>query len=359
MKKIIVLILALCLIMLAEPGEAHAKDPETTRLIVDNVEVDTGKKTDIFGDGTAVYDPESSSLTLNNAKITKGAKGKGLEYAEYPGILFDGKLTICLIGKSSIKTGDTVVMGEALCNNSIVGGGMLTVVGEEGATLDLTGMLQVDDMIQESGTVNISVENKHSKITKWAIYTTGTVTLSGGTLVANGYGPKQGNLGAIMLDGKDEKNMSIAEGAKLYEGTSAPGSSVKKLTWRKGMTLESKQYVKVVLPDLPLEKPDEAGGNGTDAEKKNIEVKVKAGKGYNKITVTLNNETKVDGIQIYRSVEKNKGFKKIKTTSKTAFKDKKDLQSGTKYYYKVRGYVNVNGEKYFGAWSDAVAIKAK
>lgn len=26
---------------------------------------------------------------------------------------------------------------------------MLTLVGKEGATLDLTGMLQVDDMIQE------------------------------------------------------------------------------------------------------------------------------------------------------------------------------------------------------------------
>ena len=353
MKKMIALILALCLAMVFEPTVAQAKDPETQRLIVDNIEINTGEKTDIFGDGTAVYDPENSSLTLKNAKITKGAKAKGTEYAECPGILFDGKLNVYLIGKNSIKTGaDAVVMGEKLGNNSIVGGGLLTIEGEEGATLDLVGMVQVVDLVEKSGTVNISVENTHSKITKWALYTTGSISLQGGTLVAHGYGSKQGSLGAIMTDQNVEKSVSIADGAKLYEGAGAPGSSVKSLTWKKGQTFETKQYVKVVLPDLPAEKPDEAGNSEDNKAKKDIEISVKAGKGFNKITITLNNGTKVDGFQIYRSTDKKKGFKKIKTTSKSTFKDKKSLVSGTQYYYKARGYVKVNGKKYYSDWSD-------
>jgi hypothetical protein len=354
MKKMIALILALCLAMVFEPTVAQAKAPETQRLIVDNIEINTGEKTDIFGDGTAVYDPENSSLTLNNAKITKGAKAKGTEYAEYPGILFDGKLNVYLIGKNSIKTGaDAVVMGEKLGNNSIVGGGILTIEGEEGATLDIVGMVQVVDLVEKSGTVNISVENTHSKIAKWALYTTGSISLQGGTLVAHGYGSKQGSLGAIMTDQNVEKSVSIADGAKLYEGTGAPGSSVKSLTWKKGQTFETKQYIKVVLPDLPAEKPDEAGNSEDDKAKKDIEISVKAGKGYNKITITLNNGTEMDGFQIYRSTDKKKGFKKIKTTSKSTFKDKKGLVAGTQYYYKVRGYVKVNGKKYYSDWSDA------
>ena len=52
----------------------------TERLIVNNVEVkDFKNPTDILGDGTVLFFPDSSTLTLNNATLTKGADGKGLE----------------------------------------------------------------------------------------------------------------------------------------------------------------------------------------------------------------------------------------------------------------------------------------
>ena len=73
----------------------------TERLIVDNIEVkDFKNSTDILGDGTAIFDPATSTLTLNNARLTKGAQGKAFEYAEFPAILFEGKLTIMLKGKN-------------------------------------------------------------------------------------------------------------------------------------------------------------------------------------------------------------------------------------------------------------------
>ena len=115
----------------------------------------------------------------------------------------------------------------------------------------------------------------------------------------------------------------------------------------------------MVLPDLPAEKPDEAGNSEDDKAKKDIEINVKAGKDYNKITITLNNGTKVDGFQIYRSTDNKKGFRKIKTTSKSTFKDKKSLVSGTQYYYKARGYVKVNGKKYYSDWSDVAGVSAR
>lgn len=78
----------------------------TERLIVNNVEVKDFKNlTDNLGAGTAVFDPESSTLTLNKATLTKGADEKGLEYAEFPAILFEGNLTIVLKGKNIISVG--------------------------------------------------------------------------------------------------------------------------------------------------------------------------------------------------------------------------------------------------------------
>ena len=78
----------------------------TERLIVNNIEVkDFKNPTDILGDGTAVFDPETSTLTLNKATLTKDAEGKGLEYAEFPAILFEGNLIIVLKGKNIISVG--------------------------------------------------------------------------------------------------------------------------------------------------------------------------------------------------------------------------------------------------------------
>ena len=94
----------------------------TERLIVNNIEItDFQNPTDLLGDGTIVFEPQNSTLTLNNAVISKGASKKGLEFAEFPGIFFEGVLSLHLKGNNKISVGtDSLVMGEKLLNNAIV-----------------------------------------------------------------------------------------------------------------------------------------------------------------------------------------------------------------------------------------------
>lgn len=217
----------------------------TERLIVNNVEVkDFKNPTDILGDGTVLFFPDSSTLTLNNATLTKGADGKGLEYAEFPAILFEGSLNIVLYGKNTITLGsDSLVMGEKLHNNAIVGSGTLTIIALENASLEINGMVNAPEYIQKSGTVTITVENNHSKITKWGLYCDNKIEISGGTLSVCMSGKNPG--GALMMD----KNgiLTLAPGATLYEGNSEPGSLVKSLTWSKGLSKETKRFVRIVV----------------------------------------------------------------------------------------------------------------
>ena len=62
-------------------------------------------------------------------------------------------------------------------------------------------------------------------------------------------------------------------------------------------------------------------------------LKVKAGK--KKVTITYKKAAGAQKYQIYRSTKKSKGYKKIKTTGKAKYVDKK-VKKGKRYYYKVR-----------------------
>lgn len=62
-------------------------------------------------------------------------------------------------------------------------------------------------------------------------------------------------------------------------------------------------------------------------------LKVTAGK--KKVTISWKKSKGASKYQIYRSTKKNSGYKKIKTTSKKKFVDKK-VKRGKRYYYKVR-----------------------
>ncbi|MGN1414827.1 MAG: hypothetical protein ACI4WY_11350 [Anaerovoracaceae bacterium] len=59
-----------------------------------------------------------------------------------------------------------------------------------------------------------------------------------------------------------------------------------------------------------------------------------------------------DGVEIYRSTKRYKGYgkKPIFTTEKSAYYNTA-IQEGTKYYYKVRGFVFIDGEKIYTTWS--------
>ena len=59
-----------------------------------------------------------------------------------------------------------------------------------------------------------------------------------------------------------------------------------------------------------------------------------------------------DGVQIFRSVKKNSGYgKKPIFTSETDKYYNTAVKAGTKYYYKVRGFVVIDGQKYYTDWS--------
>lgn len=70
------------------------------------------------------------------------------------------------------------------------------------------------------------------------------------------------------------------------------------------------------------------------------------------IKVSWNKLNGVSGYRIYRSTKKNSGYKYLKqVSSKTTSYTNKKLKSGKTYYYKVRAYSNVFGDRYYGAYS--------
>ena len=59
-----------------------------------------------------------------------------------------------------------------------------------------------------------------------------------------------------------------------------------------------------------------------------------------------------DGVEIFRSTKSNSGYgKKPIFTSATGKYYNTTVKKGTKYYYKVRGFVIIDGQKYYTDWS--------
>lgn len=64
------------------------------------------------------------------------------------------------------------------------------------------------------------------------------------------------------------------------------------------------------------------------------------------------NEVKFDGVEIYRSTKRNTGYgKKPIYVSKSGVYYNTSIKPGTKYYYRVRGFREIDGQKYYTNWS--------
>ena len=107
-----------------------------------------------------------------------------------------------------------------------------------------------------------------------------------------------------------------------------------------------------------------------EAEKAKVEaiaalegLKIKASSSAKKgsITVKWTASEEVEGVkyQVYKSTKAQKGYKKAITTTKTSFKNTKNLEKGTRYYYKVRAIGVVDGVTYYSDWSNKANRIAK
>lgn len=77
---------------------------------------------------------------------------------------------------------------------------------------------------------------------------------------------------------------------------------------------------------------------------------------------TQGDDSYVQGYEIYKSTKKNSGYKYAFTTKNPEnkwYKNTAGLKKGTRYYYKVRAIVEVDGQKYTSDWSNKAYRIAK
>ena len=84
-----------------------------------------------------------------------------------------------------------------------------------------------------------------------------------------------------------------------------------------------------------------------------------------KLSWTVSGEGRdyLDGYAVHRSTKKSKGYgtKPYKTVAagKMSYTNSKSLKKGKTYYFKVRGYVEIDGKKYYTDWSNKAWRKIK
>ena len=342
----------LLLVVMTLPRNVRANSKVNT-LYVNGIDVLTSKNmNDILGDGKVSFNSETGVLTLNGATLTKGYTKES--FAENPRIFFDGDLTIFLIGNNKITCGTSTVMSQALPDNAVLGTGKLIVTADEKATLDIGGMVSATEYIQKSGTVAVSLSNDHSKITKWGMYVNRSISIEGGALEVSTVGRNKD--GAVCLD---EKALTIAAGAKLNEGDKAPGTSVSALTLRSGLTYNSKNYIKIVLPDIKQTKTEPSDTAVTPAKPS---IKLKQDADAKTVTVTISKTENASGYYIYIKGPEDTKYKLAKTLKKDGSAARSytftNLEPGA-YSIKVKAYLKTDGKTVKGKYSKAKNVVLK
>ena len=76
----------------------------------------------------------------------------------------------------------------------------------------------------------------------------------------------------------------------------------------------------------------------------------------NEVKINWNETSGATGYKVYMSKSENGTYTKLQTLSDTSYTNT-GLKSKTKYYYKVRAYIKIDGVKYYGPYSNIVKIK--
>ncbi|MGN0713408.1 MAG: hypothetical protein ACI4LJ_06455 [Anaerovoracaceae bacterium] len=113
------------------------------------------------------------------------------------------------------------------------------------------------------------------------------------------------------------------------------------------------------IAEMEMKQWDNAGYSSYIKNMKITGVKATAKKGS--ITVKWDENWYVDGYCIYRSTKKTSSFQKIgtKACDKASLTTKSGLKKGKRYYFKVRGYVKLNGKTVYTKYSKTVSAVAK
>ena len=146
-KKLFAILLSIVMVAGLLPTVAFAM--ENYNLYVNGEEFTSDKLSIACGEGTASYDPNTKTLTLNNATITNG--GKSDESPKYGiRVVGDTDLTIKLSGTNSITldNGGGIFADGSSDNYNIIGNGKLTINVKADALYTLNGNISISEGAQ-------------------------------------------------------------------------------------------------------------------------------------------------------------------------------------------------------------------
>ncbi len=141
-KKVFAILICLALFVGVLPTIVIAS--ENYGLYVNGEQFSSEKLSIACGEGTATYDPNTSTLTLNNAVITKGdTSGENPKYGIK--VIGNANLTIKLLGTNSItlENGGGIFAGGDSVNYKILGGGKLSINVRWDALYTLYGSIDI------------------------------------------------------------------------------------------------------------------------------------------------------------------------------------------------------------------------
>ena len=143
-KKLFAILLSIVMVAGLLPTVAFAE--ENYNLYVNGEQFTSEKLSIACGEGTASYDPNTKTLTLNNAAITNG--GKSDENPKYGiRVVGDTDLTIKLSGTNSITldNGGGIFADGSSDNYNIIGDGKLTINVNWDALYTLNGNISISE----------------------------------------------------------------------------------------------------------------------------------------------------------------------------------------------------------------------